>query len=106
MQEFDHIIKRERERHYTMRNEALFAFFLQAKISAEQARQRPWRRLAVTVLVLLLPATYLLTNFNTLLELYLGAVIRSVVPSLINGTLLSLVLALILAWLGLIFSRR
>lgn len=106
MQEFDHIIQRERERHYTMRNEALFAFFLQAKISAEQTRRRLWRRLVVAGVALLLPAIYLLTNVNTLLELYLGAVIRSLVPLLINGALLSLSLALILAGLGLVLSRR
>ena len=45
MNKFDDIIRREQHKTYVMRNEALFAFYLQAKINGQQERARLWRRL-------------------------------------------------------------
>ena len=47
MNKFDDIIRREQQKTYVMRNEALFAFYLQAKINGQQERARLWRRLVV-----------------------------------------------------------
>ena len=106
MEEFDSIIKHEQQKTYTLRNEALFAFYLQAQINAQQSRARFWRRLMVVGIVLLLPLVYLMINVNAVIDLYLGAVIRATVPMLFNGTLLLLFVVLSVAWLGHFFSRR
>jgi hypothetical protein len=106
MEEFDHIIQREQQKTYDMRNEAFFAFYLQARINAQQARVRFWRWFTVISAALLLPLLYLLINVNTVVDLYLGAAIRATVPMLYNGTLLFVGLALTVACLGHLVSRR
>ena len=106
MNKFDDIIRREQQKIYVMRNEALFAFYLQAKINGQQERARLWRRLVVGCALLLVPGVYLLDNVSVIVDLYVGTIIRATVPMLYNGTMTLVVFGLAVGWLGHLISRR
>ena len=106
MNKFDGIIRREQQKNCVMRNEALFAFYLQAKINGQQERERLWRRLVVGCALLLVPGVYLLDNVSAIVDLYVGTIIRATVPMLYNGTMTLVVFVLAVGWLGHLISRR
>ena len=106
MNKFDDIIRREQQKNYIIRNEALFAFYLQAKINGQQERARLWRRLVVGCALLFVPAVYLLDNVGAIVDLNVGTIIRATVPMLYNGTMTLVVFGLAVAWLGHMISRR